>query len=202
MNLRASRRGLARPALAMLALVAVCAAHADDWRMFRKDAARTAASTDKIGLPLKQVWSWKSQRLRGVAALSTAVTQGKYIYFTSGPQIGADTKNILNRLLVCAVAETGQPVWQRQLGSPRLSNYSPEDIGPAVTEQGIVYVTDAVSILNPCPMPTYAISAFSAKGDLIDKIVIPLKNNLSRFFLRDGDGKPNYLLTPDGKPVG
>jgi hypothetical protein len=169
--------------------------------MYRKDAGRTAASADTIKLPLNQAWSWTSQRVQGFAPLSTSVVRGEHIYFTSGPRVG-EKSQIQNRNLVCVDAETGKQVWARLLDAPRLSGWAPEDIGPAISESGIVFVTDPTVVMSPCPRRSYLLKAFSASGDLIDTCKVPTKNELDRFFIRKGDGPDDYLLAAHSKPDG
>src|SRR5689334_22692961 len=120
--------------MGILALWAVGAAsaRADDWLMFRKDSARTAASGDKLALPLHRAWSWKSIKVGGFAPLSTAVVRGDTIFFTAGPN-DVSSKAYLGRLLIAADIRTGILKWSQQLYAPRMQQYLPEDIGPAVT---------------------------------------------------------------------
>ncbi|HWA82239.1 MAG TPA: hypothetical protein VG820_02310 [Fimbriimonadaceae bacterium] len=167
--------------------------------MFRKDPGRSGASTDRITLPATKVWSWKSQRIAGYAVLSTVVVRGDYAYFTSGPRVGVPNKS-KGRLLVCVDARTGKLQWARQLDTARLHAVLPEDIGPAVSEQGTIFAIDLTMINRPCPQPTFMVKAFGVDGTLLDARVIPVRNEMSRMFLREGVGLANYVLTPKTKP--
>ena len=169
--------------------------------MFRKDAGRTAASSEDLRLPLKQEWDWQSTPVVGMSDVSTAVVKGDNIYFTAGPPAASVTgKTSATRVLVCAEAKTGRTKWVRQLTGPRIQPYLAEDVGPAVTESGIIYVIDVAIVKRPCPQPTFVVKAFSEKGELIDFRPLPVKNELDRFFLRDGHGQPNFMLTQNTKP--
>jgi hypothetical protein len=185
-------------ALAILAVIASTAT-ADDWLMFRKNTARTAASTDVIGLPLKPLWDWKSKRVLDCSVISTVVVRGDAVYFISGPPSASSSKT-MTRFLVCADAKTGKPRWSRELDNRRPNPDVPEDIGPAISQGGTIFVVDPWAIMNPCPKPTYIIKAFSPKGELIATRVIPLKQDLSRYFMRSGVER-DFLLTPTSKPV-
>ena len=98
---------------------------ADDWPQFRRDAGRSAASADRLALPLAEIWS----RSGGACA----VWQGK-TYFTTTTRGGA-------RLLVCADARTGTPLWRQLLNSPTL--LTSLMVPPVVSSARIVYVYDA-----------------------------------------------------------
>lgn len=189
--------------LGILALVAIgpTLSLADDWPMFRKDAGRTAASTDTIKLPLKQTWTYTSKRIEGCAPLSTAVVRGKFIYFTSAPPEGEKVEE-KTRSLICVDTTTGKVVWKKPLSSVRASNWSPEDVGPAISESGIIFVTDPTTVYTPCPRPSYKLRAFSTSGTLVDEYNVPIKNLMARLFVRDGDGQHNHLLEPNMKPDG
>jgi hypothetical protein len=178
-------------------------ASADDWLMFRKDSARAAASTDKVTLPLKPLWSWKGQRVGGFPVVSTVAIRDGSIFFFAGPQPDAkkDPKAELKaqRLLVCADAKTGTVRWTQAMSSGRMHPYISEDIGPAVSASGIVYALDTGTL--SCPEGGYTLRAFSAaKGKELGQVGVPIRNGLSRFFLRDGHGEENFLLHSTEKP--
>jgi hypothetical protein len=173
---------------------------ADDWRIFRKDAERSAASTDKIALPITPLWTWQSQRVQGIPALSTVVVRGDYAYFTSGPRAGSKEKPT-GRLLVCVDVKTGAVAWTQKLDTARLHGVLPEDIGPSVSDQGIVFAVDLTTIYRPCPSPTFIVKAFAPDGTLFDSETVPVKNEMSRTFLRSGDGEVDYTLTATTKPA-
>ncbi len=189
-----------------LALMVVCStgAVADDWLMYRKDAGRTAASNEKINLPLKKRWSWTSLRVGGFSILSTAVLQGESLFFVSGPRKGGARNSKLpeNRMLVRADAKTGDARWMRPLAANRLNPYIAEDIGPAISTNGTVFVVDQVTVMRPCPQRDSAVRAYSSKGDFLGAVSVPSKNDLARFFVREGHAdETNFLLPPAGKPV-
>lgn len=183
----------------------VSGAFADDWLMFRKDSGRVAASSDKVGLPLKTLWNWKSKRVNGQSVVSTSVVRRGDIFFIAGPKTPADEPNpkddpSAQRFLFCMDVQTGQVKWQRPLASSRLHPYLSEDIGPAVTQGGIVYVLDMGTDKDEC-LDGYLLKAFSAdKGKLMGSVGVPIRETLSRFFLRDGHGESNFLLTSKQKP--
>jgi hypothetical protein len=129
--------------------------------------------------------------------------RGGLMYFTAGlpAQQGKDAKASEKRVLVCADVATGSIKWTKELQSSRLHPYLPEDVGPAISAEGNVFVVDLVTRYMPCPTSSFVVQAYSASsGELIDQTVVPLKNSLGRFFLRDEHGEPNVYLPPNGKP--
>src|SRR5688500_14503489 len=76
------------PAASLLRVVAVSLllvaalpgrTRADDWRMFRRDGRRTAASSDRLRFPLTQLWSVVPQ-LESSILYDVAVAEGRVYY--------------------------------------------------------------------------------------------------------------------------
>jgi hypothetical protein len=191
----------------LLAVLLSCFASfavADDWTMFRKDSARAATSSDSIKLPLKPLWEWKAQAVNGDKVLGTAAIRKGQAYFIAGPRIAPDSaeksKKDQHRILFCVDLKTGEVKWQQPLISGRMHPYLAEDIGPVVTASGTVYVLDMGAQQTECA-GMYSLSAFSGdKGKPLGIVSVPVREGLSRFFVRDGHGEQNFLLTPKMKP--
>jgi hypothetical protein len=194
--------GLIRLGTGTLAFFGLFATHsfADDWLMYRKDAGRTAASSDRVRLPLKEAWTWTSQRVGGVAPLSTVVVRGSSAYFFTGPKAGEVDKKAA-RMLVSVNTATGAVEWVQPMESTRMHSYLHEDVGPVVSTSGTVFAIDMETVYRPCPQATFVVRAFDGGGKPVDKLVVPVKDTLSRFFLRDGHGEANYLLAGSNKPA-
>jgi outer membrane protein assembly factor BamB len=176
-------------------------ASADDWMMYRKDAGRLSASADTIKLPLTEAWTRSSSLVLAKPVLSGAVIRANTVYYIAGfPAVG---KKPAYRALVAADAKTGQEKWQQPLKGTRAHPYALEDYGPAVTPQGVVYVGNMATVMTPCPRELAAVQAFrSDTGAPIDRAIVPIKDLLSRFFIRDGHGELDHLLVPGAKPSG
>jgi hypothetical protein len=191
----------------LVAVVFVCFASfaaADDWMMFRKDSARAATSTDSVKLPLKTLWEWKAQAVKGETVLSTAAIRKGQAFFIAGPKTIPDSpkkdEKALQRILFCVDLKSGDVKWQRPLVASRMHPYLAEDIGPVVTASGTVYVLDRADGKADCAQ-AYSVSAFSAdKGKPLGIVSAPIRESLSRFFIRDGHGEANFLLTSKMKP--
>jgi hypothetical protein len=195
--------------VAVLCLSIASSALADDWLMFRKDAGRAATSSDKVELPLKLAWNWKGEALGGASSMSTCVVRRGNVFFVAVRKPDkplAKGAPSTQRTLICAEAESGKIVWTRELHGVRMNEHLPEDIGPAVTASGIVYVLDDQTV-GECS-DAYVIKAFTAeKGKLIGTIAVPIRELLTRYFLREDhqDEKKHrtesdFALTPTQKP--
>ena len=172
--------------------------HADDWRMYRKDAQHTAASSDKIKLPLKKAWVWSSARLGGVAPLSTAVVAGNRVYFCGGQT----ESGMARRQLLAVDTATGKVVWKRDLLGPRVHRFLNEDVGPSVSSTGNVFVFELTPVSCPSINPVM-VSAFDESGKLIDQRRMPNRDRLSRLFLRSGhEDDDDFVLPGNSKPDG
>jgi hypothetical protein len=186
--------------IAALGLTGLCTSNAvaDDWLMFRKDAGRTASSTDTIELPMRQAWSFSSLRVAGRSPLSSAAVRGDMIYFIAG-STAASVNGTASRTLIAADLKTGEVRWSRALNASRMHAFLPEDIGPALTEGGTVYVLDTG--LVDCAEGGYVLKAFSAgKGNLLGERGVSVRNSLDRFFLRHEHGEQDFLLKSFQKP--
>lgn len=188
--------GLSRFALLGLLAALGTIGHADDWRMYRKDAQHTAASSDKIKLPLKEAWVWKSARLGGVAPLSTAVVAGDRVYFCGGQTESGKT----SRQLLAVDTATGKVVWKRNLLTARMNRFLSEDVGPVVSLAGNVYAFDINLDDCHCDSPV-AVQAFDPNGKPIESRHFPTREGLSRLFLRTShEDEADFLLTANAKP--
>jgi hypothetical protein len=114
--------------------VAAHASASDDWPQFRHDAARTAASTSPLKLPLVEVWMQESHLHSGHTPLFTSVVWHNRAYCT------ACEEN--RRYLVCMDARTGALLWRQPLSATQLQFPISDVAGPAVSESGIVFVYD------------------------------------------------------------
>jgi len=127
---------------AFLALgAATGAARSDDWRQYRRDANRSAVSSDRLEFPLTEVWTFGSEgsgldgeAKPGESPLYHAVVAGGKVYFT------ALKGN--RRHLICADAKTGSVAWSQPLETSRLKFPISHIAGPAVSEGGRVFVYD------------------------------------------------------------
>jgi outer membrane protein assembly factor BamB len=154
-------------------------ARGDDWPQFRRDANRSAASTDELKFPLQERWSWTTHERNGRTPLYHAtIRQGK-VYFT------ASEKGV--RSLICADAKTGKVQWKRALEAQKLDFVLSDIAGPSVTESGLVYAYDwmsknglarfsgqsATSSGAVEPMNSFCVRVFDAATGA-DKYVFPL----------------------------
>ena len=189
-------------AVAFAAIGSACLANADDWRMFRRDSGRTAASEESIALPLKEFWSWQGVRVNKGSALSTVAIRDGRAYFIAGGEhstspVGAKR---IYRELICAEAKTGDVLWRKRLELSRAHSWLPEDIGPAVTQDGTIFVFDKGEPCKTCETG-FSIEALDQNGKFLDSAQVPNKETLARFFLRSGHGnETDYLLFPGLKP--
>jgi hypothetical protein len=89
------------------------AAHSDDWPQFRRDSSRSAASLDRIKLPLTEIWSWttEAELTRHTPLFHASVWQDRVFF------VAAEGNT---RSLVCANARTGVILWRQRLTSRRL----------------------------------------------------------------------------------
>src|SRR5205085_168042 len=118
---RASVSWLAAGALALA--LAAGAARGDDWPQFRRDAGRTAASSDPLKLPFTEVWTWTTFHRDGHSPLFNVAVWHNRVFFTA---CEGDT-----RFLVCADAKRGSVFWKQPLVAARL-RWAPSDaVGPA-----------------------------------------------------------------------
>ena len=131
-----------RTLLSLLACIAALslasAARADDWAQFRHDSSHTATSKDKLQFPLKEAWSWDKRGLSGHSPLYHAVIWQDKVYFT-----GSDGKQ---RRIICADARTDAVKWQKPLASEKLPFAISDIAGPAVTDNGVVFVYDWIRL--------------------------------------------------------
>lgn len=110
------------------------AARGDDWPQFRRDANRTAASSDPVKLPLTEAWTWSTRGQDGHTPLyHTAIAKGHAYFVAREGKI---------RSLVCADAKTGAVRWRRPLTSNRISHPLTDIVGPSVSDHGLVFVYD------------------------------------------------------------
>ncbi len=115
-----------RALLALAALLLLAPARGEDWPQFRRDAARTGASGDRIALPLTELWSAPGRPVGGLFSMHhTAAWQGR-LFFVAGTRAAA--------MLFCVDARTGVPHWRQALLG--------EASSPAVTAGGIVLVSE------------------------------------------------------------
>ncbi|GEM_PF-2325652 len=123
--------------VSLLALFYSGAAHADDWLQFRHDAARSGVSRDTLKFPLKESWTWKTKARSGHSPLFHAVVRKGKIYFT------ASEKN--TRHLICADSKTGKVLWSKPLTTEKLDFALSDSVGPAITENGRLFVYDLMN---------------------------------------------------------
>ena len=191
-----------RAAVAFAALGIACLASADDWRMFRRDTGRTAASEESIALPLKEYWSWQGLRVKNASALSTVAIRDGRAYFAAGGEQSTSPGGAKRtyRELICADAKTGDVHWRKRLELSRAHSWLPEDIGPALTKDGTIFVFDKGVPCKTCETG-FTIEALDQSGKVLDSAQVPNKETLARFFLRSGHGnETDYLLFPGLKP--
>ncbi|MGV3724448.1 MAG: PQQ-binding-like beta-propeller repeat protein [Actinomycetota bacterium] len=136
------------PLLAACAALGAVQAAADDWPQFRRDERRTAASKDRLTLPLTDVWSAPSGGL--------VVWKGRAFY------MGADGRS---SAVVCADMRTGATLWrQRLVKSSRTVEPLNEQNPLAVSADGVVFAPDSTpgSVLRAfratdgAPLATYS----------------------------------------------
>lgn len=131
-----SRRWLGTASLLLAGLGACGAARpagADDWLQFRRDERRTAASRDRLQLPLTEVWSTSGN--------GTVTWRGRAFY------VRPDGRRAT---VYCVDLRTGAPLWKRPLSfawAPGVMGTGtglpmPVRTPVAVTADGIVYVQD------------------------------------------------------------
>lgn len=152
---------------------------ADDWLQFRRDERRTAASRDRLQLPLTDIWT--------VPGLGLVTWHGRAFYL--GPS-GEGTA------LFCVDLRTGAVQWKRPLFRPwRQSIAMPaQQRSPvAVTADGIVYVQDYVP-------GTASMGAVSSQG-----VTLSFGRSTQYFFkaFRAMDGGPIGMVasSPNDPPV-
>jgi hypothetical protein len=184
----------------LLVVSAPAASRAEDWLMFRKDAGRTAASSDELKLPLVEAWTHNGELVSGRSALSTAVVKGKRLFFVTGVKSESKTGPKTLRELQAVETKTGKILWRKQLSGNRLHPYMSEDVGPVVSEDGAVYMVELTKD-RMCPSGAWSVMALKADdGTLVDKSMMPMKQLMARFFVRKGHGEDDYLLQSERKP--
>lgn len=122
-----------RPALLAPSLLAgillAAGAAAADWRQFRGDEFRSGRSYDRVPGPLTDVWSWEPGPFKASRPFgSVAVLKDRLFAFSMENQAP---------YVVCMDARTGARLWQQALGPGAVP--ARPDVGPAVTEDGLVY---------------------------------------------------------------
>ncbi len=185
------RRGISTAALLFGAALLAIPGQADDWPQFRKDAQRSAASEDRVVLPLTEIWSRSGS--------PCSIWKERAYFVTSAPP---------HRLLVCADVRTGAPIWTQKLAiSPLLH----EDLAPSITGTGILYVQDEVRLVHLLPHRTatrahscthLAARTFSAAtGEHLGFWALPgwphcrpTSPPLLRLFLMAGHGPPDQQV--------
>src|SRR6185503_3958191 len=88
-------------------------ARADDWPQFRRDAGRSAASRDKLKLPLTEMWSWTTPARESHTPLFHAVIWKGRVFFVA--------REGGRRQLVCADAKNGTIAWRKPLEAAQLN---------------------------------------------------------------------------------
>jgi hypothetical protein len=110
------------------------AARGDDWPQYRKDAGRSAASTDPVKFPLTDVWSWTTRGNDGHTPLyHVSVAKGRAYFIARDGAV---------RFLVCTNAKSGTVIWKRPLTARQLSNGLSDIVAPAVSSSGLVFAYD------------------------------------------------------------
>ena len=127
-------RSRATSALLLLGLAAAAPGWADDWPQFRRDAGRSAASADRVKMPLTEIWTHESRLKNGHTSLYHAAVWRGRAYF-----VACDEET---RYLVCTDARTGATQWKQPLAASRLEFPISDAAGPAVSESGTVFVYD------------------------------------------------------------
>jgi hypothetical protein len=132
------------PVTVLLLLAGLCAAraaHSDDWPQFRRDSSRSAASLDRIKLPLTEVWSWTTRADRTArvvhildSPLFHASVWRDRVFFVAAE---GSTRSV-----VCADAKTGAVLWRQALAARSLGSGHTDSIGPVVSKQGVVFAYD------------------------------------------------------------
>jgi outer membrane protein assembly factor BamB len=111
---------------------------ADDWPQFRKDAGRSAASSDRVRFPMTEIWSWTTTHTLGHSPLYNSVVWQGRVLFTACE--GA------NRFLICSEARTGSVLWRQPLAAARLTSPLSDSVGPSVTRGGVVFAYDEMAL--------------------------------------------------------
>lgn len=110
----------------------VGAARADDWLQTSHDARNTFASTDRLKLPLTEIWSTAGSG-------PCAVARGRVYSIVTDRSMPVST-------LVCTAARTGLVLWKQPLWCRTDLSYFGYDLfAPNVSEDGVVYLMDARS---------------------------------------------------------
>lgn len=117
-----------------LSLLGAAPGGADDWPQYRRDAGRSAASADRLALPLAEIWTWESRLKDGHTPLYHATVWHGRAYFVACED--------QTRSLVCVDAKTGATHWKQPLAASRLEFAISDVAGPAVSESGKVLVYD------------------------------------------------------------
>ena len=95
---------------------------------------------------------------------------------------------------------TGAQTWRQPLHPLRIHPALAEDVGPAVTADGIVYAYDE-GHGRACLKPAPAILAFRERdGHLLGQVMLPLRDPSPRLFLMAGQGAQDFLLPATSKP--
>lgn len=151
-------------ALFLLGLFAAAPARGDDWPQFRHDAGRSATSSDRVKLPLTEVWTWSTRLNNGHSPLFNSVVWKGRVFFTACEG--------QKRYLICADAKKGSVKWRQPLEAAQLKFALSDTVGPAVSESGIVYVYDwlgagaggqaTTSSGAVRPVDSFAVRTFSA----------------------------------------
>ncbi|HTE17221.1 MAG TPA: hypothetical protein VK689_02440, partial [Armatimonadota bacterium] len=117
------------------------AAHSDDWPQFRRDSSRSAASLDRIKLPLTEIWSWTTaaEFTRHSPLFHASVWRDRVFF------VAADGNT---RYLVCANAKTGAVIWRQAMAARRMPSNHTNTVGPVVSKDGVVFVYDHAPILQ------------------------------------------------------
>jgi outer membrane protein assembly factor BamB len=200
---------MGRPRIgSFLATVAVAvavtgtSARADDWPQFRHDARRTAASTDRLQLPLTDIWT--------TPGFGLATWKGRAFYLGTLQDKEA---------LVCADLRTGVVLWRRALSCPwRQTMLRGHRGNIVVSPDGVVFVEDATpgtqisgTVVSNNVRYTYGRStahqvlAFRATdGTPIARFPSPLdRNPVPRVLLYDGAGGQTMVPVEVGtQPLG
>ena len=123
------------------ALAVAVPALGDDWAQFRRDPEHSAASKDKVPVPLTELWSWT--HLAGRAPVYHAAIWHGHVYYLT-----REGQSRIQRRLVCADARTGSVLWQQDLNTAQLSSLMSDSVGPAVSPNGTVFVYDYAPVLQ------------------------------------------------------
>lgn len=165
--------------VSLLALLTCGAAHADDWLQFRRDASRSGVSQDKLKFPLTETWTWKTKAKNGHSPLFHAVVRKGKIYFT------ASEKN--TRYLICADARTGKVHWSKPLDAEKLEFGLSDSVGPALTENGRLFVYDWMTAGRVSELVKFFNSKVQKNGDGSFIACNPMLEEISSFAVRAYD---------------